>query len=96
LPVVDEISADYSDDVTFLAVAWKGTPEDTAERAAQIMPSGRVLWGLDADEEVFALYGVPYQPVTVLIGADKTIVDAWPGVLDEDEIRAKLDSLVAG
>ena len=82
--------------MTFLAVAWKGTAEDTAERAAQIMPSGRILWGLDTEEEVFALYGVPYQPVTVLIGADKTVVDAWPGVLGEDEIRARLDTLVAG
>jgi hypothetical protein len=95
LPVVDEISADYEGEVTFLAVAWKGTPEDTADAAADIMPSGRIKWGLDAEEAVFAAYGVPYQPVTVMIGADKTIVDAWPGALSEDEIRAKLDTLVS-
>jgi hypothetical protein len=96
LPVVDEISADYAGEVTFLAVAWKGTLADTAEVAADIMPSGRIKWGLDVDEAVFAAYGVPYQPVTVMIGADKSGVDAWPGALSEDEIRAKLDTLVAG
>jgi hypothetical protein len=95
LPVVDEISADYAGEVAFLAVAWKGSLEDTAEVAADVMPSGRINWGLDVDESVFAAYGVPYQPVTVMIGADKTIVDAWPGALSEDEIRAKLDTLVS-
>jgi hypothetical protein len=95
LPVVDEISADYADEVAFLAVAWKASLEDTAETAERLLTSGRVQWGLDANEEIFALYGIPYQPVTVLVGADKTIVDAWPGVLSEDEIRAKLDDLVA-
>jgi thioredoxin-like negative regulator of GroEL len=96
LPVVDAVSADYAGEVTFLAVAWKASLEDTAAAAAEVMPSGRVKWGLDADETVFAAFGVPYQPVTVMIGADKTIVDAWPGALSEDEIRAKLDALVSG
>lgn len=96
MPVVDEVSADYADDVTFLAVAWKGSLQDTAAKAEQLIPSGRVKWGLDVGEDIFALYGVPYQPVTVLISADKTIVDAWPGVVSEDEMRAKLDALIAG
>ncbi len=96
MPVVDEISADYADEVAFVAAAWKGTFEDTAERASQLLSTGNVMWGLDADESVFQAYGIPYQPVTVMIGADKTIVDAWPGALSEDEIRSKLDTLVAG
>ena len=44
---------------------------------------------------IFGLYGVPYQPVTVLIAHDDTVVEAWPGVRSEDEIRAALDDLVA-
>ncbi len=95
MPVVDEISGDYAGEVSFLAVAWKGSLEDTADVAADLMPSGRIKWGLDAEEAIFAAYGVPYQPVTVMIGADKTIVDAWPGALSEDEIRAKLDALLS-
>lgn len=80
--------------MTFLAVAWKGTPEATEERAGQLMPSGNIKWGLDADETVFGLYGVPYQPVTVLITHDKIVKASWPGVLSESEIRSEIESLI--
>lgn len=53
------------------------------------------MWGLDEDEEIFQLYGVPYQPVTVLIAADGTVVEAWDGLRAEQEIRAALDGLIA-
>jgi len=53
------------------------------------------MWGLDEEEVVFGLYGVPYQPVTVLIGADGTVVEAWAGIKSEDEMRQALDSLIA-
>lgn len=92
MPVVDNLAEEY-DDVAFVAVAWKGTPEATAERASELMPSGAMFWGLDVSEEIFALYEVPYQPVTVLIGADKQVADRWTGLRDEDEIRAALDRL---
>ena len=92
MPVVDNLAEEY-DDVAFVAVAWKGTPEATAERASELMPSGSMFWGLDVSEEIFALYEVPYQPVTVLIGADKQVAERWTGLRDEDEIRAALDRL---
>ena len=53
------------------------------------------MWGLDEREEIFQLYGVPYQPVTVLIAADMTVVEAWAGLRSEDELRAALDNLIA-
>jgi thioredoxin-like negative regulator of GroEL len=53
------------------------------------------LWGLDEEEEIFALYGVPYQPVTVLIAGDGTVVEAWDGLRPEQEIRGALDGLIA-
>ena len=93
MPVVDNLAQEYDDSIAFVAVAWKGTPEATAERAFELMPSGSMLWGLDAGEEIFALYAVPYQPVTVLIGADKQVVERWTGLRDEQEIRAALDRL---
>jgi len=94
LPVIEAIAPDYVDDVTFLAVAWKGTLEDTRDEAARLIPSGNVKWGLDADEEVFGLYGVPYQPVTVLVTHDNIVKTSWPGVLSEAEIRAEIESLI--
>ncbi len=96
MPVVDQIAADYADRVAFVAPAWKAGFDATADRAAELLPSGLVQWGLDAQEEIFQAYGVPYQPVTVLIGADKTIVETWPGVRSESEIRSALDALLAG
>jgi hypothetical protein len=96
LPVVDRIAADYADRVAFVAPAWKASFGATADRAAELMPSGLISWGLDESERVFQAFGVPYQPVTVLIGADGTIVDSWAGARGEDEIRAALDTLLAG
>ena len=95
MPVVDNLAEEYADRVAFVAVAWKGTPAETAARASELMPSGSIAWGLDASEEIFALYEVPYQPVTVLISADKEIVERWPGLRDEGEIRTALDRLSA-
>jgi len=95
LPVVDQLAAEYSDRVDFVAPAWKGSASATANRAEQLLPSGNVLWGLDEEESIFRLYGVPYQPVTVLIAADDTVVESWPGVRSEPDIRAAIENLIA-
>ncbi len=94
MPVVDQLAAEYEGRVTFVAPAWKGTLEDTTARAAEILPSGAVKWGLDAEEQIFAAYGVPYQPMTFLISADKQVVDTWSGIRSEEELRAALDRLI--
>jgi hypothetical protein len=81
--------------VDFVAPAWKSTFELTEVRADQLFASGRIMWGLDETEHIFDLYGVPYQPVTVLIAADRTIVETWAGLRGEAEIRAALDHLAS-
>jgi hypothetical protein len=95
LPVVDKVAIDYADHVEFLAVAWQSTFDKTATRAAELLPSGLVQWGLDEQAEVFSAYGVPYQPVTVLITGTDVEVDRWPGARSENEIRQALDDLIA-
>jgi len=95
LPVVDSLAAEYSDEVDFVAPAWKSTFEATQRRADELFQSGSIMWGLDAEEEIFSLYGVPYQPVTVLIAADGTVVESWDGLRAESEIRASLDNLIS-
>lgn len=95
MPVVDKVAADYADRVEFVAVAWKGSMEATAERAARLMPSGKIRWGLDQPEEIFGLYGIPYQPWTVLITGSDIEVERWPGARSEVEIRQALDDLIA-
>jgi len=93
LPVVDSIAPDYDGEVTFLAIGWKGSLEATERRAAELMPSGKVLWALD--ESVFETYEVFGQPVTFAISADKVIIDQWFGIRNEGEIRATLDILAS-
>lgn len=95
MPVIDRLSAEYSDRVDFVAPAWKSSFDATSARAEELFLAGEIMWGLDEDQEIFDLYGVPYQPVTVLIAADDTVVEAWPGIRDEAEIRTALDNLIA-
>lgn len=95
MPVVDRLAAEYSDRVAFVAPAWKGGLEETASRAAELMPSGEIMWGLDEDESIFAAYGVPYQPHTVLIASDGSIVERWPGARPEEELEAAIERLLA-
>ena len=78
-----------------MAPAWKASLDATADRAAEILPSGIVKWGLDVDEQVFQAYGIPYQPASVMIAADGTIVDSWAGARGEDELREALEALIA-
>lgn len=95
MPVVDKLAAEYADRVEFVAVGWKSTFDATAARAAELMPSGAIRWGLDEQEDVFSTYGIPYQPWTVLITGSDVEVDRWPGARSEGEIRQALDGLIA-
>lgn len=94
MPVVDQLAVEYEDEIAFIALAWRGSLEKTTERARELLSSGGVRWGLDADEVVFGAYGVPYQPVTVMI-VNGTIVDQWSGALGEAALREKLDTLAS-
>ncbi|MFP3880942.1 MAG: TlpA family protein disulfide reductase [Actinomycetota bacterium] len=95
MPVVDGLAAEYGGRVDFVAPAWKSSFEATEARANELFQSGQIMWGLDEDEEIFNLYDIPYQPVTVLIAADQTVVEAWDGLRPEEEIRAAIEDLMA-
>lgn len=90
MPVIDEVAADYQDDVTFLAVGGRSDLAKTAIAADELF-SDNLMWGYSPD--IWALYGIPGQPATVLI-ADGVIVDQWFGAIGEDALRERLDHLV--
>ena len=94
MPVIDAIAAEYSDRIDFVAPAWKGSSEATLAAANTYLPSGHVMWGLDEDEVIFQKYGIPYQPVTILIASDQTVVAEWAGLKSEEEIRDLLEMLI--
>lgn len=92
MPVVADIAEDYSDEVVFLAVAGRAGFDESAARAEELFQD-RLRWGLD--DSLWDLYGIPGQPVTVLVAGNDVVVDGWPGALDEAEIRQRLDALIA-
>ena len=95
MPVVDDLAAEYGDQIDFVAPAWKGSQEATAARGNELFQSGNVYWGLDEQEEVFSAYGIPYQPVTILIAHDRTVVTEWAGMQDPAQIEAWLNELIS-
>ncbi len=90
------MAAEYGEAVAFVAPAWKAGLDATAARAAELMPSGQIKWGLDAEESVFAAYGIPYQPATVLISAEGEIVESWAGARSEEAMRGSIEALLGG
>lgn len=93
LPVVDAVASDYQDEITILAVAGRSTEADSRVRVGDWFSPDRLLWGYSDD--LWALYGVRGQPVSILVSSDDVIVDTWFGALSEDELRARLDALAA-
>jgi hypothetical protein len=91
LPVVDQVAADYQDEVTFLAVAGRSDIGSTADRASSLF-SDNLKWGLD--ESIWDLYGVPGQPSTVLI-AQGVVVDTWFGATSDEFLRERIDRLIS-
>lgn len=91
MPVIDEVAADYEDQVRFLAVAGSSSLEATADAAETLF--SRLDWGLD--ESIWDLYGIPGQPASVLITGNDVIVAQWFGAAGEEMLREALDALVA-
>ena len=93
MPVIDAVAVDYEGRVTFVAVAGRSSLEASAERVGVWFSPDRLLWGYSDD--LWALFGIPGQPVSVLITSDGFEVDRWFGALPEADMRAALDQLVA-
>jgi thioredoxin-like negative regulator of GroEL len=95
LPVLEQVSAEYEGDVTFVAVAARSDVQTTAERAGEWLPSGRVKWAFDPEERLWQLFGARGTPTTIVIDDAGRVVGGWPGALGEDNLRAVLDGLTS-
>ncbi len=93
--MLDRISADYADQISFLAVGGSSTRSAIFERAHEWMPSGRISWGLDEDQDVWALFGARGTPTTVVMAADGRVVAAWTGEAGELGMRAAIEAAIA-
>ena len=91
--MIDAVASDYLDEITFLAVAGRSTPEASALRVGDWFDPGRILWGYD--DALWGEYGVPGQPVSFLISSDDVIVGGWFGQVPEGYMRQEFDRLAA-
>lgn len=78
-----------------LAPAVQSSLERAAGVAGQLLPSGLVPWGLDADQEVFSAYGFRGVPAGAIVASDGTLIHTWQGSRDIDGLKAVLDDLLA-
>ena len=91
--MVDAVASDYQDEITFLAVAGNSSESASRQKVGEWFDPSRILWGYD--DSLFALYGIPGQPVSLLITGDDIVIDSWFGGIGEAELRTRLDALVA-
>lgn len=92
MPVVAEVADGYEEEVAFVAVAGRSDPGAAEARAKQLFGDG-LAWGIGDD--VWDLYGVRGQPVTVLLAGNDVVVDSWFGNLPADELVTRIDDLIA-
>ncbi len=91
MPVVDEVSNEYLEDITFLAIAGRSDLGSSTTAAGELF-TDNLAWGYD--DSIWELYGVPGQPASVLIQSG-VIVDVWFGAIGAEALREKFDT-VAG
>ncbi len=96
MPAVDRLAEEYEGRVTIVAPAWKSSLENTARVAGDLMPSGRVLWGLDDTEEIFSAYGIGGQPAGAVVATDGSLVSTWLGAISAESMREALDEVLSG
>ena len=91
LPVVDEVSNEYLEDITFLAIAGRSDLGASTTAAGELF-TDNLAWGYD--DSIWELYGVPGQPASVLI-QNGVIVDVWFGAIGAEALREKFNSVAS-
>lgn len=91
MPAFERVHQELGDQVTFLGMANRNTPE---EALATVAATG-VTYPTYGDPDTSALtwFGALAMPATVFIDASGEVVDVRSGKLSEAELRAKLTDL---
>jgi len=94
--LLETVSADYEDQVTFLALGGASRPELLSDRADEWFPSGRIVWGYDENATVWQALGVSGTPTTLLFAPDGEVIAGWSGERGDAFMREQIDLLIAG
>jgi peroxiredoxin len=91
MPAFQEVHEDVGERVRFVGI----NPLDGAERAQAFADEVGVTYELlrDPDGRATAGLGIARFPTTVFVAADGTVLDAEPGELSADELRAQIEEL---
>lgn len=84
------MAEEYEGEVTFFGVSNNDTVEDGQAYAEEY----GVPYELANAPEVWDAYGVPYQPVTVVIGADGGIADRIEGQVTYESLKELIEKQV--
>jgi thioredoxin-like negative regulator of GroEL len=90
-PDLDAAAAAYAGRVSFVGLNNRDTVEDGRGYAT----SHGVPYPLAHAPEVWAAYGVPHQPVTVVIAADGRELKRWAGAVTQEQLAEVLDGALA-
>ena len=86
---------DYEGEIEFVAVGGSSDRGKIAARAEEWIPSGRIQWGLDEDQDVWALFGARGTPTTVVLASDGRVVAVWSGETGAAGMRQAIDLAIA-
>jgi thioredoxin-like negative regulator of GroEL len=90
-PDLDAAATAYAGRVSFVGLSNRDTLEDGRAYAK----THRVPYPLAHAPDVWAAYGVPHQPVTVVIAADGRELKRWSGAVTEEQLAEALDAALA-
>jgi thioredoxin-like negative regulator of GroEL len=90
-PDLDAAATAYAGRVSFIGLSNRDTVEDGLAYAR----THKVPYPLAHAPDVWTAYGVPYQPVTVVIAADGREVKRWSGAVTEEQLTEALDAALA-
>ena len=94
LPAIDRLAGEYEGRAVFVAPAVDSSLDSATAVAESVLPSGKVLWGLDVSKEIISAYGFNGVPSGAIVATDGSIAFVWSGPESTEEMQRVLDSLV--
>ena len=84
------MAEEHDGEVTFVGVS----NNDTVSDGKDFVETFEVPYAMSHAPEVWELYDVPYQPVTIIIGADGNIVDRIDGPVTYEQLSEALAAVL--
>lgn len=94
LPAIDRLAGEYEGRAAFVAPAVDSSLASATAVAESVLPSGKVLWGLDATKEIASAYGFGGVPSGAIVAPDGSIAFVWSGPESTEAMQEVLDSLL--